>query len=300
MPKTYRKPEPSSSPLPWFRFYHEFVFDPVIRLLSFEDQRHFVAVLCLKCGGILDKAYADVQTRDSAIGLSLDLDPEAVPDVLMRLVNAGLLHEDWQPVAWEKRQLRSDHSRNRVRRLRKRGRHTSVTVTGKTRYRNGLDLDVDVDVEKRKKREEKKESKTLAPSDFIATAPPDPPHTLLPLVNGTEHPLTTGTVGELVKLYPAVDVPGQLLAMRGWLLGNPKNRKTPSGVMRFVHAWLAKEQNRARTNGTAPGPSESGRLEVFKRDPAEPPPTPPDWDGLESDPDEDVRRGARILRGLKP
>ena len=42
-----------------------------------------------------------------------------------------------------------------------------------------------------------------------------------------------------------MDVEQQLRNMRGWLNSNPKNRKTASGIGRFVNGWLAGEQNRA-------------------------------------------------------
>jgi hypothetical protein len=60
-------------------------------------------------------------------------------------------------------------------------------------------------------------------------------------------------VDEFVRLYPAVDVMQQLRNMRGWLLANPSNRKTESGINRFMNTWLSKEQNRARpAKGNAP------------------------------------------------
>ena len=43
--------------------------------------------------------------------------------------------------------------------------------------------------------------------------------------------------------------------MRGWLLANPRNRKTKTGIMRFVNAWLSREQNRARPSGGSQQPA---------------------------------------------
>jgi hypothetical protein len=64
---------------------------------------------------------------------------------------------------------------------------------------------------------------------------------------GIEFDVMPKLVRELAGLYPAVDVPAQLRAMRAWALTNPTNRKTPSGVLRFVNGWLSREQNRDRT-----------------------------------------------------
>ena len=73
-----------------------------------------------------------------------------------------------------------------------------------------------------------------------------PPAAVLPLVDGTDFEISVEMVAELSGLYPAVDVEQQLRNMRGWLLANPKNRKTKSGIMRFVNSWLSREQNSAR------------------------------------------------------
>ena len=71
-----------------------------------------------------------------------------------------------------------------------------------------------------------------------------PPVVLLPLNDGTEYPVTQEQSQEWAGLYPAVDVIQQLREMRGWLEANPDRRKTKRGVLRFVHGWLAKEQDK--------------------------------------------------------
>jgi len=53
-------------------------------------------------------------------------------------------------------------------------------------------------------------------------------------------------LSRLKELYPAVDVEQELRNMVGWCDSNPKNRKTRSGVKRFITNWLSREQNRAR------------------------------------------------------
>lgn len=68
----------------------------------------------------------------------------------------------------------------------------------------------------------------------------------LPLNDGTEFSVTDSMVSEFASLYPAVDVEQALRNMRGWLLNNPKNRKTSSGIRRFMNSWLSREQDRAR------------------------------------------------------
>ena len=58
---------------PWFRMYHEFAGDPVIQALAFEDQRHFVMLLCLKCSGLLDRDFPSPDFRSRMIVRGLGL-----------------------------------------------------------------------------------------------------------------------------------------------------------------------------------------------------------------------------------
>ena len=44
----------TSTRMPWFRMYADFLNDPKLVALAFEDQRHFIGLLALKCDGALD------------------------------------------------------------------------------------------------------------------------------------------------------------------------------------------------------------------------------------------------------
>lgn len=100
---------------------------------------------------------------------------------------------------------------------------------------------------KTKEKEKEKEKDNIPPSEVCGELPSSPPPAaVLPLVDGTDFEISVETVAELSSLYPAVDVEQQLRNMRGWLLANPKNRKTKAGIMRFVNSWLSREQNSAR------------------------------------------------------
>lgn len=97
------------------------------------------------------------------------------------------------------------------------------------------------------KTKEKAKDNYIPPSEVCGELPSSPPPAaVLPLVDGTDFEISVETVAELSGLYPAVDVEQQLRNMRGWLLANPKNRKTKAGIMRFVNSWLSREQNSAR------------------------------------------------------
>ena len=69
----------------------------------------------------------------------------------------------------------------------------------------------------------------------------------LPLNDGSDFSVTEDMVSEFSGLYPAVDVMQELRNMRGWLINNPKNRKTGAGIRRFINSWLSREQDKPRT-----------------------------------------------------
>lgn len=119
--------------------------------------------------------------------------------------------------------------------------------------------EVEVEVEK------EIEIDNIPPTEVCGELPSSPPPAaVLPLVDGSDFPIAQRTVDELSELYPAVDVDQQLRNMRGWLLANPKNRKTKSGIMRFVNSWLSREQNQARPqNRQSQKPSKARELDEF-------------------------------------
>ena len=101
------------------------------------------------------------------------------------------------------------------------------------------------------------------PSSADANTPADttPPAlvTSIPLIDKTEHPITEAMAAEWAEAYPAVDVTQQLREMRAWCLANPKNRKTATGIARFVTTWLGREQDKApRVNGGSQKPGSDG------------------------------------------
>lgn len=115
--------------LAWFRMWAEAVDDEKLRLLAFEDRWHFVALLCLKCQGILDERDPDLRWRK--MGVKLGLDSVELEAVMKRLETVGLVscnaEKNFQPIAWNRRQFVSDSSTSRVRAFRKRQRNVSVT-----------------------------------------------------------------------------------------------------------------------------------------------------------------------------
>lgn len=90
-----------STQMPWFRMYVDFLNDPKLISLAFEDQRHFVGVLALKSDGALDNA-CDPDLLDRIVAQRLWIDHAIIRDVKKRLVAAGLIDTSWQPLDWQR------------------------------------------------------------------------------------------------------------------------------------------------------------------------------------------------------
>lgn len=94
----------------------------------------------------------------------------------------------------------------------------------------------------------------------VATPPSAPPVLTVPCVGieGGRYDVTVAQVAEWGPAYPGVDVLAELRRAAAWLEANPRKRKTPGGVPRFLVAWLSRAQNdaggRSATNPAAPRP----------------------------------------------
>jgi hypothetical protein len=145
---------------PWFRMYTDFLRDPKILSLAFEDQRHFIAVLALKCDGTLDNG-ASGQMLDRMVAQLIWADHSAITEIKRRLVEARLIDRNWQPLAWEKRQYKSDTSVERTRKWRetKQKKVGDGDVTSQRRHvrrhGDGVDTDTDTDTDTDKEPERK-------------------------------------------------------------------------------------------------------------------------------------------------
>ena len=133
---------------PWFRLYAEFAGDPVVQSLAFEDQRHFVMVLCLKCNGTLDRKMPSTR-RDLIIARALGLDAISAEEAKRRLLEVNLISKNWQPKAWDKRQFTSDTSTERTRKYRKNKKAGNVPETLQGSHGDAPDTDTDTDTEKK-------------------------------------------------------------------------------------------------------------------------------------------------------
>jgi hypothetical protein len=111
--------------------YSYAVYDVKLLLLAFEVRWHFVEILCLKAMGTLD---SDAPLMERRVALKLGLQLPQLDEVKRRLLEIGLIDEDFQPISWDERQYESDISTERVRRYRmKRGGNVSETPSEQSR-----------------------------------------------------------------------------------------------------------------------------------------------------------------------
>lgn len=110
------------------------------------------------------------------------------------------------------------------------------------------------------------------PSQLETANQQDPVLFSIPLKGKTNiHEVTQSELFELRELYPAVDVAQQFRSMIGWCKANPTRQKTSSGIKRFIHAWLSKEQDKGygqpqQPTTQKPQPSEQDDLKRKVRD----------------------------------
>ncbi|MCU8489935.1 helix-turn-helix domain-containing protein [Vibrio vulnificus] len=93
----------------------------------------------------------------------------------------------------------------------------------------------------------------LVPSELETAKPADPIVFEIPLRGKSAlHAVTQSQLFELRELYPAVDVVQQIRNMIGWCKANPTRQKTASGIQRFIHSWLCKEQDKGYSSISKP------------------------------------------------
>ena len=61
-----------------------------------------------------------------------------------------------------------------------------------------------------------------------------------------------------------VALSAQASDMRGWLLNNPRKRKTKRGINAFINAWLAREQDKGKGGNGRSRESGSNHRNVYE------------------------------------
>lgn len=180
-----------SKQLPWLRLYTRTVDDDKLKLLAFEDRWHFIALLCLKGEGLLDKGDApSLLMRKVAVKLGLDV--RSLEEVARRLAEVGLIDQaTLQPTKWSALQMRSDGdttAAERKKRQREREKAAKAAPAGDVTGDAVPDTDAsrvtgtdvtrtDTDIDTDKEEETVKELEVVGPrhADAAPSAPPAQP-----------------------------------------------------------------------------------------------------------------------------
>ena len=151
----------------WFKVYGEMIDDPKIRLLSFEDRWHYVALMCCKHMGIQDEVE---DLWEALLQVKLGLANSEFDSLKERLLKVRLIDENWNPTGWDKRQTPKDPkaaARQAKFRAKQKKRDVTRDVTGDvTEVTGGVTEGVTV-TSREEERIKNKEENTSSPSDGV-------------------------------------------------------------------------------------------------------------------------------------
>jgi len=121
----------------WFRLYAEFATDPKVQMLSESDQRRLVMLFCFRCN-------SDVTLQDEEVTFLLRISNDEWQQTKALFIARGFIDESNEILNWDKRQFKSDTSKNRVNAYRERKKQESNNdVTLQKRKSNALDTDTE-------------------------------------------------------------------------------------------------------------------------------------------------------------
>lgn len=123
---------------PWFRMYAEFATDPKVQMLSEVMQRRLMMVFCLRCSNNL------VTLHDDEIAFQLRITSDELAETKALFISKKFIDKSWNVLNWEKRQMKSDNSSDRVAKHRalqktKQQEQSNDDVTLQKQEANGLD-----------------------------------------------------------------------------------------------------------------------------------------------------------------
>lgn len=156
------------------------------------------------------------------------LSTELVEEMMIYMVKLGLFENSQGIITCLKMSTRTDEYTQKLLAKMKNSPEGVPTISGDSPTKSELTEE--------KRREEK---------DICPEQSSEPALFELPLnKKDTSRSVTATEVSDFKSLYPNVDIEQELRKMIGWLNGNPRKRKTASGIDRFIHSWLAKEQDK--------------------------------------------------------
>lgn len=274
----------------WFRVHNDILDNPKLILIAESDRWRYLGLLSLKSQGVLDQFEGD--KLDRVVAAKLRLTPAEWAETRRRLQEENLIDDTVQPVGWDDRQFKSDSSADRVRKHRAKKAaaqqesgpepcNDDVTLQRNAdetlQKRPSNDTVTGPDTEDRLQSTDKTKIKTscaeLSSSTPAAKSLADDSPVILKLptnrygTKGEEYPVTQAELDQYAELYPAVDILQATRKACAWLIANPKQRKTKSGMPKFLNGWFSREQDRAPAQGARTGgPRQSTRHATLEED----------------------------------
>lgn len=95
--------------------------------------------------------------------------------------------------------------------------------------------------------QEQKQEQDEGSPDLLAESEQPPSEFSIPLNDSTEYQVPLKDLAEWKLAFQAVDVEQELRQIRAWSLANKSNRKTKTGVNRFIVRWLSRAQDNPRS-----------------------------------------------------
>jgi hypothetical protein len=253
----------------WVRLWHELPTDPKFRTVSKAAKQPLCAVISVYIYLLVDASCNAVkrgvtQCNAEDISSALDLEIEQVESI-KKAMEGRLLEKNYL-MGWEKRQpKREDDSVERVRKYRNNKEITENYedyVTQCNAVKRSVTQCNAPDKEKEKEREREKKvlprfknttseqgtiGAELKKSALALAIPAEPIFLSIPLLGGTDFPITETLATDFQKSYPAVNVREKIRQMRMWSIANPAKKKTKRGILRFINSWLSREHDRLPT-----------------------------------------------------
>ena len=149
---------------PWFRLYSEFAHDPKVQMMPEAMQRRYIMIMCMRCSNDL------VTLHETEIAFQLRITETELAETKALFISKGFIDEDWNLLNWEKRQFRSDSSRERVARHRaKKKEEENNDVTLQKQKSNALDTDTDTEHKEKTNKKENSTDSDLADSSCVVS-----------------------------------------------------------------------------------------------------------------------------------
>lgn len=188
------------------------------------------------------------------LALELGENPEAVDVTLRYLISKNWLQEvsEAELYALKSAEISGSETAAASRMRNKRLRDKVDTRNNVTQALHGSYDTVTLEIRDKREEIRDKIQEIENTSPELSQTPGSPVVVNIPLIDKTNYEVTEELVAQLRGYYPAIDVLAEIRKAAGWCVGNPKNRKTRRGVMKFLTSWLARAQDRARPSLSSP------------------------------------------------